>query len=658
MPVSGSRARARGAVARHPPTPTLRPVTDLGDERPDLAILPYERREARVKDWNPRTIEVAERIAAMIRRRRADLAVEHIGSTAVPGLPGKGIVDLSVEVDPEAIPDVVEFLYGLGFGPQPGPNPWPPTRPMVVGAVSLDGEEFRIHLHVQPVGGDMPRDLAFRDALRNDPELRRQYIELKAAITGGTSVDGFRYTHSKTTWILGVYKRLGFRVPAIQPPASIGILGGGQLGRMIGLAARELGYRVVVLDPDPRCPAAAVADRVEVGGYDDLEAARLLAAGCAVVTFELEHVSLELVQALDDGRVAIRPGPYALKLTQDRLAERSFLEANGATVAPWRAVATTDELSAGVAELGMPLRLKASVGGYDGRSQVRIAGPGDVAAAAALLEREVAAGRPMLLERELAFEAELSAIVARGVDGVSRGYPIARNVHDGGILVQSSTPARVPEASAAAATTLATDLATGMGMVGLLTVELFLMADGSLVVNELAPRVHNSGHWTIEAAATSQFEQHVRAICGLPLGSTDLRPGGAATVNLLGSGPDRQARVRGVDAALEGPDVHVHLYDKRRVFERRKMGHVTAIGPGPETALTAAREAAGRISWADELASAEAVAPEPAAELPSAELPSAGAAAPAPAGGAALGSGEPATGDSAAVEPAQQQEAG
>ncbi len=574
-------------------------MTHRSDDRPDLPILPYERRVAHVTAWDPRAVMVAAMIAAMIRRRRPDLALEHIGSTAVPGLPGKGIVDLSTQADPADIPGIVEALYGLGFQRQPGPDPWPPTRPMLVGAVELDGAEFRIHLHVQPTGGDMPRDLAFRDALRNDPELMRQYTELKTAITGGNSVDGFRYTHSKTTWILGVYKALGFRIPAILPPATIGILGGGQLGRMLGLAARELGYRVAILDPDADCPAAAVADRVEVGRYDDLEAAKRLAVDCSVITYDLEHVSVDLVKALDTGQVAIRPGPYALKLTQDRLAERRFLEANGAAVAAWREVSWPGELAAAVAELGMPLRLKARIGGYDGRSQLRIADPADLEAATAMLAREATAGRPMLLERELAFAAEISVIVARGVDGLSGAYPLARNVHDQGILVESSAPAGIPAAVTAAAVSLATDLATGMGMVGLLTAELFLMPDGSLVVNELAPRVHNSGHWTIEAAVTSQFEQHIRAICGLPLGSTDLRTGGAATVNVLGTGQDRRAQPLGLEAALEAADVHVHLYDKRRVFERRKMGHVTAVGSSPEVALAAARDAAARITWAD-----------------------------------------------------------
>src|SRR4029079_19162840 len=212
----------------------------------------YERLSAEVHEWDPRTVEVAARGRELVRDRRPDLTVEHIGSTAVPGLPGKGIVDLSIETTPEDIPGVVAMLYELGFGPQPGPDPWPPTRPMPVGAYDLEGKEYRIHLHVQPKGGDFPRDIAFRDALRNDPELTRQYTALKLGITQGGAVDGFRYTHSKTTWILGIYRQLGFVPPAILPPATIGILGGGQLGRMVAIAARQLGYRIAVLDPDPR----------------------------------------------------------------------------------------------------------------------------------------------------------------------------------------------------------------------------------------------------------------------------------------------------------------------------------------------------------------------------------------------------------------------
>jgi len=557
-------------------------------------IGPYERLSAVVHEWDPRTVDVAARVAELVAERRPDLVVEHIGSTAVAGLPGKGIVDLSIETDPDDIPGVVEMLYELGFGPQPGPDPWPPTRPMPVGSLELDGKHYRIHLHVQPRGGDFPRDVAFRDALRNDPELRSQYEGLKRGITSGGAVEGLRYTHSKTAWILSVYRQLGFAPPPIAPPATIGILGGGQLGRMIALAARELGYGVAVLDPDPQAPAAGLADRVEVGTYDDVASAQRLQARCDVVTYELEHIGPAVVAGLDDLRQPLRPGAYPLKLTADRLAERKFVEANEGVVAPWREVAGPAEVLMASAELGYPVRLKAIRGGYDGRSQAVLDGTGAIA------ELDGRVERPALLERELAFEAELSVVVARSVDGVSRTLPVARNRHDRGILVESVVPAGVSAEVATAAADLAVSLATSMGLVGTLTVELFLMPDGSLVVNELAPRVHNSGHWSIEGAITSQFEQHVRAICGLPLGPVDMRAPAVAMVNLLGQGAPRPARPTGVYEALEVPDAHLHLYGKQTVFERRKMGHVTALGPSVDEALSRARTAAGRVGWAPE----------------------------------------------------------
>jgi 5-(carboxyamino)imidazole ribonucleotide synthase len=555
-------------------------------------IGPYERLSAEVHEWDSRTTDVATRVAELVRERRPDLVVEHIGSTSVSGLPGKGIVDLSIETEPAKIPGVVAMLYDLGFGPQPGPDPWPPTRPMPVGSLELDGHVYRIHLHVQPTGGDYARDIAFRDALRNDAELRREYEDLKRGITDAGPVDGLRYTHSKTAWILQVYRKLGFAPPPIAPPSTIAILGGGQLGRMLALAGRELGYRIAVLDPDPDAPAASVADRIEVGTFDDIAAAQRLAEGASVITYELEHVGPAVVAALDDRSRPIRPGPYPLKLTADRLAERRFVEANEGRVADWREVAGPSDVLMAAAELGYPLRLKAVRGGYDGRSQVRIERTDGIE------DLDGRIGWPALLERELAFEAELSVVVVRNVDGRSVTFPVARNRHDRGILVETVVPAGVSAEVDQAATTLATNLATSMGLVGTLTVELFLMPDGSLVVNELAPRVHNSGHWSIEGAVTSQFEQHLRAICGLPLGSVEMRAPAVAMVNLLGEGAPRPAHSTGTYEALEVPDVHLHVYDKRTVFERRKMGHVTALGQTPEEALARAREAAGYIGWA------------------------------------------------------------
>jgi 5-(carboxyamino)imidazole ribonucleotide synthase len=255
------------------------------------------------------------------------------------------------------------------------------------------------------------------------------------------------------------------------------------------------------------------------------------------------------------------------------------------------------ELATGAYELDLPLRLKAPTGGYDGRSQVRIGEVGELADALERLGRP--AGRPLLLEKELAFEMELSVVVARGIDGRTAAYPVGCNVHDQGILVESSAPAPIAAGVAAKAQNLAIRIAEEIGLVGVMTVELFLMSNGAIVVNELAPRVHNSGHWTIEAAVTSQFEQHVRAICGLPLGRPDLRSA-AATVNLLGTGPRRPARLAGIEAALRIPDVHLHVYDKREVFERRKMGHVTAIGASAEQALDRARDARAALAWTGE----------------------------------------------------------
>jgi 5-(carboxyamino)imidazole ribonucleotide synthase len=265
-------------------------------------------------------------------------------------------------------------------------------------------------------------------------------------------------------------------------------------------------------------------------------------------------------------------------------------------VAPWREVRTGDDqgLDAALEELGAPALLKAGFGGYDGRSQVRLATTRDRSMAWMDLGRS--GGQPALLEQEITFQAELSVVGARSGSGEYRPYPLARNVHDQGILVSTVWPADVPQAVEEAAMALGERLAAAMDLVGVLTMELFLLPDGTLVVNELAPRVHNSGHVTLDAAETSQFEQHIRAICGLPLGpARSLGP--SAMVNVLGTGARRPARLAGVADALEVEGVHLHLYGKRDVVERRKMGHLTAIGGGGEEALQRAELARRRLSW-------------------------------------------------------------
>jgi 5-(carboxyamino)imidazole ribonucleotide synthase len=386
-------------------------------------------------------------------------------------------------------------------------------------------------------------------------------------------------------------------IPPIPPGSTIGVLGGGQLGRMLGFAARAMGYRLAILDPDPDCPARGVADRQVVAPYDDLAGALELADGCAVVTYELEHVAADVVEEVAR-RVPVRPGLPALRATQDRLSERRFLSSIGELTAPWREVVGLAQLEAAALELGYPLRLKVPLGGYDGRSQVRIGSVDDLAGALVALRVGLDDERPLLVERELRFEAELSVVCARGADGQTVAFPVARNVHDAGILVESVAPAPIDPALADGAQAIASRIARELDVVGTITVELFLVEGTRLAVNELAPRVHNSGHYTVEACRTSQFEQHVRAICGLPLGSPEqLAP--AAMVNLLGTGPLRTARLAGLDRALADPLVHVHVYDKRRVFERRKMGHVTVTSESVEDALGRARLALGALAWAD-----------------------------------------------------------
>ncbi len=389
-------------------------------------------------------------------------------------------------------------------------------------------------------------------------------------------------------------------IEPIEPPATIGILGGGQLGRMLGIAARAMGYRVAVLDPDPGCPAAAIADVVIVGGYHDVDAALRLAEVSDVVTYELEHVAAAVVEAVE-ARVPVRPGRGPLLVTQDRLAERRFVEGAGIAVAPWREVRSVADARAAADVLGLPLRLKQPTGGYDGRGQIRVTAAADLESVWERVGAEP--GAVLLAERELAFAMELSVIVARAGDEVAT-FPIGENVHDAGVLVRTCVPASVSPRVAEDAAALGTALAAAMDLQGTLTVELFLMPDETLVVNELAPRVHNSGHWTIEGAATSQFEQHIRAICGLGLGSPAAH-GPAAMVNLLGTGPRREARLLGVAAALGDPAVHLHLYDKRDVFQGRKMGHLTALGTTTDQALATADRALAKLHWGNETAQRE-----------------------------------------------------
>lgn len=352
----------------------------------------------------------------------------------------------------------------------------------------------------------------------------------------------------------------------LTPGSTIGIIGGGQLGRMMAMAAARLGYRCHIYDPHESPCAVQVSGRFTRGRFDDRQGLAAFADDCDIVTYEFENVPVAPLAALGSKLV---PGTKSLEVAQDRALEKQFLESVGAKVAPWRTVDTLEDAAAAEQELDLPLVLKTRRLGYDGKGQAWARRSGDAKAAFEAIGRQ-----PAVAEAHVEFDAEFSMIVARAVDGDIRCFDPPRNVHDGGILRRSTVPAgALVAAQAAQARGIAERIVRDLGHVGVLTVEFFATADGPLV-NEFAPRVHNSGHWTIEGARTSQFEQHVRAICGLPLGDTRLLAGGAEMENLIGPDVDRWADFLREDGAAP------HLYDKGEARPGRKMGHVTRLRAG------------------------------------------------------------------------------
>ena len=369
---------------------------------------------------------------------------------------------------------------------------------------------------------------------------------------------------------------------AVLPGATIGILGGGQLGRMMTVAARTLGYHVIVLDPDPRCAASAVADRVIAARFDDCAAAAELARASDVVTIEIEKIAYHALEAAAE-HAPLRPGAHVLHVVQDRGRQKEWLVAHGFPVGPYWRAASQGELEAAMREAGDGAFVKSCTGGYDGRGQLR-AGP---AVRAAEAWRALGAA-PCVVERALELEQEISVLVARRPGGETAVYAPSRNHHDHGVLDWAVIPATVPDAVAERAVTIARGIAESLDVVGLLVAELFLTRDGTLTVNELAPRPHNSFHHTELTVLTSQFEQAVRAVCDLPLGATDVvRP--AAIANLFGDLWLHETSPRW-EAALAMPGVRIHLYGKAP-RPGRKMGHVGAVGTTAADAVARAREA-------------------------------------------------------------------
>ncbi len=366
------------------------------------------------------------------------------------------------------------------------------------------------------------------------------------------------------------------------PGATIGVMGGGQLGRMFAIAARRMGYRVHIFTPEANSPAGQFADLTRIAAYDNEPAVHRFAADVDVITFEFENIPIETVEWCAR-ECEVRPAGAILHIAQNRLREKNFLAAAGIPVAPFQAVRSARELESAIAQIGRPAILKTAAFGYDGKGQQTINSRDDFDEI-----WNASSADELVLEGMVHFEKEISVLVARGVDGAMATFPVCENLHENHILDLTVVPARVSPMVETEAANLARAIAEKIELVGLLAVEMFLQKNGDIVVNELAPRPHNSGHWTIEGCATNQFEQQVRAVCGLPLGSTEvLRP--TAMANLLGDvwqgGEPMWAE------ALAVPGVHLHLYGKAEPRPRRKMGHLTAVADTSDEAMQRVSEA-------------------------------------------------------------------
>ena len=372
----------------------------------------------------------------------------------------------------------------------------------------------------------------------------------------------------------------------IFPDAMLGMLGGGQLGRMFTLAAHSMGYRVAVLDPDPSSPAGQIADVHLKAAYQDRDALQQLSDTCAAVTTEFENVPADSLRWLA-ARCTVRPTGDSVAVAQDRLREKQFLVKSGFAVAPFAPVTTREECDRVPVDL-LPGILKRARFGYDGKGQAAVETIDEVRAAFEAMGAEAC-----VLEKRVALACELSVVAARGADGLTRSFPVAENRHENGILDVSIVPARVSAELALKAEAQAQSVATKLGYCGVLAVEFFVTSDGALLVNEIAPRPHNSGHYTIDACATSQFEQQVRTLCGLPLGESRLLSP-IVMVNLLGD--VWQKGEPAWNAIFGAPQAKLHLYGKRDARPGRKMGHFTVLGDDPDAALESALAIRSRLS--------------------------------------------------------------
>jgi 5-(carboxyamino)imidazole ribonucleotide synthase len=372
----------------------------------------------------------------------------------------------------------------------------------------------------------------------------------------------------------------------------IGIIGGGQLGKMMILDAKRLDYYFVILDPTKNCPADSIADEHIVAGFDDINAIKTLASKTDVVTYEFEHISLKALQELEELGNKVYPSSKTLSHIQNKLDQNNWLKVHNIPIPDYIPINNFDELEKAHEKYGYPMILKTCTGGYDGKGNAVIMAAGEEREAYDIL----GAGKlPLMIEEWIPFEKEVSILACRSINGEIAIFPIAENIHKNSILDETTVPAKISETSSKEAFEVAKSCLSAFDAYGMICIELFVTKDGKILVNELAPRPHNSGHYTIEGCYTSQYEQHIRAIMGLPLGNPGLiRP--TAMKNIIGD-KSCEAELKGIEEAYQFSNVKLHIYGKETVSKGRKMGHITATADTIEEALTQVRGAYDKLSY-------------------------------------------------------------
>jgi 5-(carboxyamino)imidazole ribonucleotide synthase len=376
----------------------------------------------------------------------------------------------------------------------------------------------------------------------------------------------------------------------ILPGSTLGMLGGGQLGRMFTIAARTMGYEVIVLDPDSESPAGKLATNHICADYADEVALGYIAKNCDAITTEFENVPASTLELLAKSS-PVRPGAKAVTIAQDRIQEKNFLKDNGFSTAPFAVIQSFEDLQQGIQQIGTPAILKVARFGYDGKGQFSIKTESDIDKAWETLQ-----GEACVLEQRMPLDIEVSVVLARGIEGEVSCYPVSENIHEDGILDVTVVPARINKKLEANVIDMAKQIATALDYVGIMAVEFFI-SNGKLLVNEIAPRPHNSGHYTLDACVTDQFEQQVRAVCGLPLGDTTLLSP-VVMINMLGD-IWHNGEAPKWEKLLNHPNVKLHLYGKREARPGRKMGHFNVLSSNIDDALTLAEDLKQQLSKAD-----------------------------------------------------------